>query len=160
MFKQDNGQFTFARSCDPKIDMFQSCNFVGSKPTGFENLLCLVLSLTVSEIMANLRFRGHLNLRGNVTQNYIFKSCNFVVSKPTGVENKLRFVLSLTVSEMRHTGFIQNFANFQNGRQKAINIYILTIFNRLLRNVKGLIPIKFQSIISKHVASIDVTIIC
>ena len=88
--------------------------------------------------------------------SYSSYSCNFVVSKPTGVENKLRFALSLTVSEMKHVVPIQNFANFQNGRQKIISIYILTVFNRLVRNNIIVIPVKFQSMISKHVAYIDV----
>ena len=87
-------------SCDPKMDIFESCNFVCSKLTGFENLLCFPLSLTVSEIMANLRSRGHVALRGHVTKIDIFKSCNFEDSKPTGSKNLVRFTLFLTVTEI------------------------------------------------------------
>ena len=94
------------------------------------------------------------------TKTNIFKSCMFIGSKPTGFENKLRLALSLTVSEVKSVFSILNFVNFQNGCQKAILIHILPIFNRLLRNDIGLIPVKFSSITSKHVASIDVTIIC
>ena len=56
LFLQDNGQFTFPRSCDLggscdlKIEIFKSCNLVGSKPIGFENYLRFALPLAVSEI--------------------------------------------------------------------------------------------------------------
>ena len=54
-----------------------------------------------NEIMANLRFQGH------VTE--IFKSCNFISNKPIRFENLLRFALSLTVSEiMANWGFRGN----------------------------------------------------
>ena len=51
-------EFRFTRtcdldgSCDPKIDILKSCNFVGIKPTGFENSLRFALSPTVSKITA------------------------------------------------------------------------------------------------------------
>ena len=43
-------------SCDIKIEIFKSWNFVGSKSTGFENSLRFAQSVTVSEktaILAN-----------------------------------------------------------------------------------------------------------
>ena len=40
--------------------------------------------------------------------------------------------------------------------QKAIFIHILHIFNRRVKNDMGVITVKFQSIFSKHVASINV----
>ena len=81
-----------------------------------------------------------------LTKINIFKSCNFVGSKPKGLSNKLCFALSLTVSKMKHVS-IQNFAHF---------IHILPFFDRLVWNDIGVITVKFQSIISKHVASINV----
>ena len=68
-----SGNYTYKKNkkiikkCDPKIDIFKSCNFVSSKHAGFENLLRLCLSLTFSEVMDNLRFQGHVTLRGHVT---------------------------------------------------------------------------------------------
>ena len=62
----------FEGSYDPKIDIFKSSNFARSQPTGFKNTLLFALYLTVSEIMANLRFPGHVTLRGHVTPNQYF----------------------------------------------------------------------------------------
>ena len=81
----------------------------------------------------------------------IFKSYYFVGSKETGVENNLHFSLSLLVSKMKHVVPTD---------VTRICIHILPNFNRLGRNDIGVIPVKFPSIIPKHVAYIDVSIIC
>ena len=89
----------------------------------------------------------------------IFKSCNFVGSKPAGVENSLRFALSLTVFEK--TAILIFFKNWPKiGRQMAVRNLRMSIFDWLLRNHLSMMPVKFQSIISKNMACIDVTRIC
>ena len=125
----------FPRSCDlegsrdPKIDIFKSYNFVGSKSTGFENLLHFALSLTVSEVMANLLSWGHVTLRGHVTLKVnISKSCNFVGCKHNGFENLFCFALSLTVSEK--TAILTFFKNWPKiGRQMAVLNLRMSIFD-------------------------------
>ena len=84
----------------PKIDIFKSCNLVGSKPIGLGNLIRFALSLTVAKITSNLRFRGHVTWGVMLPKTDIFKSCNLVGSKPIGLENLLRFALSLTVAKI------------------------------------------------------------
>ena len=66
------GHLTLRGSCDIKNKIFKNCNFVGSYPSGIENSLRFAISFTVSEIKANLHFRGHLTLRGHVTSKLKF----------------------------------------------------------------------------------------
>ena len=62
---------------------------------GVKNSIYSALSITVSEIMASLRFRGHVTLRGYVTSKWKFRKLKF-----NRHLSSLRFALSLTVSEI------------------------------------------------------------
>ena len=72
--------------------MYESCTFIGSNPIGGKNLLHFALSITVSEVMANLRFRGHVTLMGHVTLRSIFSKV--VIKKVVNQQgSKIRSVL-------------------------------------------------------------------
>ena len=62
-------------------------------------MLCFVLSLTGSEIMANLRFLGHVTLRGHVTKKSIFSKV--VISKVVNPEGS-KIALSLTIVDITY----------------------------------------------------------
>ena len=125
-------------SCHLKIEIFKSCYFVCSLYARLQNQLQFALSVTVSEITANLRF--HVTLRGHVTPKSIFS----------------KVVISQVV-------------NLQGLKKNSVSVYLQKAAiwlpngimpNRVLRNHCCMMPVKFQSIISKHMACIDVTRIC
>ena len=91
----------------------------------------------------------------------IFKSRYFVVSKPTGVEKIISVSLyHLQIPRWSICGLHQEFRQYSKWTPKGHCYLHIGHFHRLLRNVIGLMPVKFQSIIAKHVASIFLCIIC
>ena len=115
------------------------------------NFVPLALAATVSEIRTFFEKNGKMAKFGKMA--WFWKIIKFYRREPCQISKH-----NLEACGLKRCN--KNFANFKNGHQKAMFIYILPIFNRLLRNVIGLIPVKFHSNISKHVASFNVTIIC
>ena len=76
------------------------CNLAHSNPIRVENLLFFALSPTVSEIMANLLFQGHVTLKVKLPKIEKFKICYFACSNHARVKNYLCFALSLIVPEI------------------------------------------------------------
>ena len=137
-----NANLYFPRSCDlervtwPKNEIFKNVNFTLSNPLGFQNMLHLALSHTVSEINANLYFRGNVTLRVTWPKKEILKIVNFIFINPLGFQKLLRLALSLTVSKIKANLNFQGHETWESHDQKTIFFKLSILLWEILQGSK------------------------